>query len=173
MKSEARVALLRSVQQPRQTLPMIGGCRIVLAARARLRREGDRRASLCAPCKPFGEADRPAKQLITEPDKRSAMEPLRGRPMRDDDDDQPGPGDSEAFVESMLDEAFAAVAGLEIHSAAQRLADIAMRFEQGLIEQFNFTAEEAHNSARQFLTRALDEITRAMREEVLRSKLGT
>jgi hypothetical protein len=89
--------------------------------------------------------------------------------MRDADDDQPGPGDSEAFVESMLDQAFAAVAGLEIHPAAQRLAEIAMRYEQGLIEQFNFTAEEAHNSARQFLTRALDEITRAMREEVLRS----
>jgi hypothetical protein len=48
-----------------------------------------------------------------------------------------------------------------------------MQFEQGLIEQFNFTAEEAHNSARQFLTRALDDITRAMREEVLRSKLRT
>jgi hypothetical protein len=31
--------------------------------------EGDRRANLCAPCKPFGEADRPAKPLITEPDK--------------------------------------------------------------------------------------------------------
>jgi hypothetical protein len=30
--------------------------------------------------------------------------------MRDADDDQPGPGDSEAFVESMLDQAFAAVA---------------------------------------------------------------
>ena len=101
------------------------------------------------------------------------MEPVRGRSMRDADDDQPGPGDSEAFVESMLDQAFAAVAGLEIHPAAQRLAEIAMRFEQGLIEQFNFTAEEAHNSARQFLTRALDEITRAMREEVLRSKLRT
>ena len=69
------------------------------------------------------------------------MEPLRGRPLRDDDDDQPGPGDSEAFVESMLDEALAAVAGLEIHPAAQRLAEIAMQFEQGLIEQFNFTAE--------------------------------
>ena len=101
------------------------------------------------------------------------MEPVRGRPMRNADDDQPGPGDSEAFVESMLDQAFTAVAGLEIHPAAQRLAEIAMRFEQGLIEQFNFTAEEAHNSARQFLTRALDEITRAMREEVLRSKLRT
>ena len=46
--------------------------------------------------------------------------------MRDADDDQPGPGDSEAFVESMLDQAFAAVAGLEIHPAAQRLAEIAM-----------------------------------------------
>jgi hypothetical protein len=88
--------------------------------------------------------------------------------MRDPDDDQPGPGDSEAFVEIMLEQAFAAVAGLEIHPAAQRLAEIAMRFEQGLIEQFNFTAEEAHNSARQFLTRALDEITRTMREEMLR-----
>ena len=42
-----------------------------------------------------------------------------------------------------------------------------------MIEQFNFTAELAHNSARQFLTRALDEITRAMREEVLRSKVRT
>jgi hypothetical protein len=52
--------------------------------------------------------------------------------MRDPDDDQAGPGDSEAFVESMLDQAFAAVAGLEIHPAAQRLAEIATRFEQGL-----------------------------------------
>lgn len=83
------------------------------------------------------------------------------------DDDQPRPGDSEAFVESMLDQAFAAVAGLEIHPAAQRLAEIATRFEQALIEQFNFTAEEAHNTAKQFLTRALDEIARTMREEVL------
>ena len=81
--------------------------------------EGDRRANLCAPCKPFWETDRPAKPLITEPDKRSAMEPVRGRLMRDANDDQPGPGDSEAFVESMLDQAFDAVAGLEIHPAAR------------------------------------------------------
>ena len=88
--------------------------------------------------------------------------------MREPDGDELGSGDSEAFVQSMLDQAFAAVAGLEIHPAAQRLAEIATRFEAGLIEQFGFASEQAHNAAKQFLTRALDEITREMREEVLR-----
>ena len=79
------------------------------------------------------------------------------------DPDMPGPNDAAVFVDSMLEQAFDNVAGMPFDAAAQRFATIATDFEQGLIERFNFTSEQAHAAAREFLTRAMD----AWQQEVL------
>ena len=65
---------------------------------------------------------------------------------------------NQAIVEQMLVCSFEVIAEEPLHEWPDRLARIARNLERQLIEQERCTAEEAKETARCFLTRALAEL---------------